>query len=218
MGEVLKLALKFARAVVYDELHALSVYLFMKRHSILVLFATFALCSCVPGDKTDSSFASSQSQSTLPMSSVATTSEHSSESRFSSMASFSSEQSSSGARRSSSVTSSSPLSSSSSSSPDSLDDNDYCSVSIYQSYPEYNLGHMKGEIRFDKTIKVVCGQPLYSTGDEVLDFEGRLDEVYHPRGGTWFTHYLFCDPECTTYYLSGTPILEDSSFYYYCTG
>lgn len=108
--------------------------------------------------------------------------------------------------------------SSTDSSSDSLDDNEYCSVSLYQSYPEYNLGHMKGEIRFDKTIKVECGQPLYSTVDERHAFEGRLDEDYYPHGGTWFTHYLFVDPECTTYYLSGTPILEDSSFYYYCEG
>ena len=108
--------------------------------------------------------------------------------------------------------------SSADSSSDSLDDNEYCSVSIYQSYPEYNLGHMKGEIRFDKTIKVECGQPLYSTREEVLAFEGRLDIDYYPHGGAWFTHYLFVDPECTIYYVRGTPILEDSSFYYYCEG
>ena len=65
---------------------------------------------------------------------------------------------------------------------------------------------------------VEYGQPLYSTVDERHAFEGRLRIDYLPHGGTWFTHYLFCDPECTVYYRSGTPIFTDSSFYYYCEG
>lgn len=200
----------------------------MKRAAALSLLFVFVLASCDPSIGESSSFSdhSSLQESSFSGSSVSESTSLSDVS--SSLESMTASQNSSNwvslssslAEKESMASSQAKpsIASSTDSSSDSFGDNDYCSVSIYQYYPEYNFGHSKGEIRFDMTIMVEYGQPLYSTVEEVDNFEGRLRIDYLPHGGTWFTHYLFCDPDCTIYYRWGTPILTDSSFYYYCEG
>ena len=154
------------------------------------------------------------------------------ESQPSSESGHSSERSSSETSRSSQEASSSSLSSSSaasslsassqsyeSSSLDSSDDKEYCNVSIYQYYPVANFGHKQGEIRFDLIIQVEQGTPLFSSVDEHRSVKERLSPDYWPQGdGYWYCMSFYTDAECTTYYLSGTPILSDIPLYYYCGG
>ena len=192
----------------------------MKNNKALLTFILAStLFSCVPNNSEGSSFALSQSQSTIPLSSATTTSEQSSESRSSPETSLSSERSSPETSHSSLASSSVSSRSSESSSLNSLDPEDCFAVSIYQYYKEADYMHKQGEIRLDLVIQVEKGQPLYSTTDEHRAIKNRLSPDYFPRGdGYWYTVSFFCDQECTTFYLSGTPILSDSSLYYYCGG
>ena len=192
----------------------------MKNNKALLTFILAStLFSCVPNNSEGSSFALSQCQSTIPLSSATTTSEQSSESRSSPETSLSSERSSPEVSHSSLASSSVSSRSSESSSLNSLDPEDCFAVSIYQYYKEADYMHKQGEIRLDLVIQVEKGQPLYSTTDEHRAIKNRLSPDYFPRGdGYWYTVSFFCDQECTTFYLSGTPILSDSSLYYYCGG
>lgn len=191
----------------------------MKKNGLsLILFLVFALSSCVPNDKADSSF-SSKGESMFSSSSIVRTSNQSSKKQpFSETSLFS--------QKASSFFSSlsSPLATSSSKNPGSssslsLGDKEYCDVSIYQYYKTADYRHHEGEIRFDLVIQVEQGQPLYSNNDEHDSIKKMLSPEYLPHGdGYWYCLSFFCDVECTTFYLSGTPILSDLSLYYYCGG
>ena len=198
----------------------------MKRVVALSLLSVLGLASC------DSIIGQSSSFS---LSSVTATSGQSSQSQSSSKASSSSYQSSSEAssssqKASSSSSLSSPSSASSSSavssksssessSLSSLDDEDYCDVSIYQYYKVADYRHQQGEVRFDLVIQVERDVPLYSSTEERRLIEERLSPNYMPHGdGYWYCMDFYTDVECTTFYISGTPILSDISLYYYCGG
>lgn len=112
---------------------------------------------------------------------------------------------------SSSIVSSSEESSSS-------DDKVYYTVSIYQSYLPYADLYYRTGTRFDTSIKVEAGKPLYTTTEECQEFYHNLHPVYDARGGAYFVHYLFYDEECTEQLGFGVPIESDSTFYYYLDG
>ncbi len=113
---------------------------------------------------------------------------------------------------SSSIVSSSEESSSS-------DDKVYYTVSIYQSYLPYADALNRTGTRFDTSIKVEAGKPLYSNGEEGQQFyHTYLNPVYDARGGAIFEGYLFHDEECTEWLGYGVPIESDSTFYYYLKG
>ena len=194
----------------------------VKRKSILACLAILVLSSCFP-DNEQSSESSYLSLTSAPSFSDSSASEgvSSSGSRFSSEDISSSLKDSSKGSASSSrsepVTSSSPLTASSVES--SLDDHDYCSVSLYQSNIKSDNTHTPGDVRFDKTIRVRVGEPLYSDSDGRHDFYSSLSPIITEHGdGAYEIAFLFVDEGCTEYYRYGTPILADSSFYYYCRG
>ena len=101
----------------------------------------------------------------------------------------------------------------------SSDDKTYFTVSIYQSYLPYADLLYRTGVRFDKSIKVEAGKPLYSTTEEGREFyRTYIDPVYSARGGAYFVHYLFYDEECTEQLGYSVPIESDSTFYYYLDG
>ena len=113
---------------------------------------------------------------------------------------------------SSSIVSSSEESSSS-------DDKVYYTVSIYQSYLPYADLYYRTGTRFDTSIKVEAGKPLYTTTEEGREFyRTNMHPVYDARGGAYFVAYLFYDEECTKQLGFGVPIESDSTFYYYLHG
>ena len=113
---------------------------------------------------------------------------------------------------SSSIVSSSEESSSS-------DDKVYYTVSIYQSYLPYADLYYRTGTRFDTSIKVEAGKPLYTTTEEGREFyRTNMHPVYDARGGAYFVAYLFYDEECTEHLGFGVPIESDSTFYYYLDG
>ena len=101
----------------------------------------------------------------------------------------------------------------------SSDDKVYYTVSIYQSYLPYADLYYRTGTRFDTSIKVEAGKPLYTTTEEGLEFyRTYMHPVYDARGGAYFVHYLFYDEECTEHLGFGVPIESDSTFYYYLDG
>ena len=113
---------------------------------------------------------------------------------------------------SSSIVSSSEESSSS-------DDKTYFTVSIYQSYVGRPDALGRTGIRFDTSVKVEAGKPLYNNGEEGQQFyHAYLNPVYDAHGGAIFEGYLFYDEECTEWLGYGVPIESDSTFYYYLKG
>ena len=113
---------------------------------------------------------------------------------------------------SSSIVSSSEESSSS-------DDKVYYTVSIYQSYLPYADLYYRTGTRFDTSIKVEAGKPLYTTTEEGREFyRTYMHPVYDARGGAYFVAYFFYDEEYTEQLGFGVPIESDSTFYYYLHG
>ena len=74
-------------------------------------------------------------------------------------------------------------------------------------------------LRFDTSFKIEAGEPLYTTTEEMRKF---YHEMIHPEysahGGAYSINYLYTNPECTTYYQAGAPIMGNSTFYYYGSG
>lgn len=100
-----------------------------------------------------------------------------------------------------------------------LDDKVYYTVSIYQSYMPYADALNRTGTRFDTSIKVEAGKPLYTTTEEGREFyRTYMHPVYDARGGAYFVAYLFYDEECTEQLGFGVPIESDSTFYYYLHG
>lgn len=101
----------------------------------------------------------------------------------------------------------------------SSDDKVYYTVSIYQSYLPYADLYYRTGTRFDTSIKVEAGKPLYTTTEEGREFyRTNMHPVYDARGGAYFVAYLFYDEECTEQLGFGVPIESDSTFYYYLYG
>lgn len=99
------------------------------------------------------------------------------------------------------------------------DDKTYFTVSIYQSYVGRPDALGRTGIRFDTSVKVEAGKPLYSNGEEGQQFyHTYLNPVYDAHGGAIFEGYLFYDEECTEWLGYGVPIESDSTFYYYLKG
>ena len=91
-------------------------------------------------------------------------------------------------------------------------------VKIYQSYVTTDAYGRTG-LRFDTSFKIEAGDALYTTTDEMRKF---YREMIHPEysahGGAYTIAYLYTNPQCTTYYQAGAPIMGNSTFYYYGSG
>ena len=91
-------------------------------------------------------------------------------------------------------------------------------IKIYQSYVTMDDYGRTG-LRFDTSFKIEAGEPLYTTTEEMRKF---YHEMIHPEysahGGAYSINYLYTNPECTTYYQAGAPIMGNSTFYYYGSG
>ena len=91
-------------------------------------------------------------------------------------------------------------------------------VSIYQSYliPGKNI---YGNPRYDFSVTVEAGQPLYSTPDELNDLIAACNEVYVSGGGAHFVNGFYSDEACERFinYTFFT-INSDTKVYYYCNG
>ena len=100
----------------------------------------------------------------------------------------------------------------------SSDDKVYHMVSIYQSYPRNpdSAGNIK--VRFEMSLQVEDGKPLYSNDKEMYALTDQFKPDFIPHTGAYSLIPLFYDVECTTFYIHGTPITSDSTFYYYMAG
>lgn len=99
----------------------------------------------------------------------------------------------------------------------SSDNRVYYTVSIYQSY--YIDETMTfGNPRYDTSVKVEAGKPLFETSDEARALRSKCHEVYTPSGGTWFIDGFFIDETCTQYITSYMLVESDMNAYYYCHG
>lgn len=100
----------------------------------------------------------------------------------------------------------------------SSDDKVYHLVSIYQSYPRNpdSAGNIK--VRFEMSLQVEDGKPLYSNDKEMYALTDQFKPDFIPHTGAYSLIPLFYDVECTTFYIHGTPITSDSTFYYYMAG
>ena len=100
----------------------------------------------------------------------------------------------------------------------SSDDKVYHLVSIYQSYPERPDAAGRTGVRFDSAFNIEDGKPLYTTTEEMNAFTAQFKPAFTPYGGAYSLIPLFYDVECTIFYVHGTPITSDSTFYYYMAG
>lgn len=132
-----------------------------------------------------------------------------------SLFSFSEENSSSAITEESSIISSQSAESSFES---SSDNKVYYLVSIYQSYPIRPDAFGRTGVRFDMSFNVEEGSPLYTNDEEMYALTDRFTPVFEPYGEAFSLVPLFYDEECTVFYVAGTPILSDSTFYYYMAG
>ena len=88
-------------------------------------------------------------------------------------------------------------------------------VSIYQSYliPGKNI---YGNPRYDFSMTVEAGQPLYSTVDELHDLLDSCDESYHPNGGAYGVYGFYQDETCQLSIGRTFTVNSDMNAYYYC--
>ena len=95
---------------------------------------------------------------------------------------------------------------------------DYYTVSIYQVY-WVSSKETYANPRFDFSMTVEAGQPLYSTTDEYHALLERCDVIYNPNGGAYFVNGFYSDEACTRF-INGSyyPINRDMNAYYFCTG
>lgn len=91
-------------------------------------------------------------------------------------------------------------------------------VEIYQSYVTTDAYGRTG-LRFDTSFKIEAGEPLYTTTEEMHKFyREMIHPLYSAHGGAYHIAYLYTNPQCTTYYQHGAPIMGNSTFYYYGSG
>ena len=95
---------------------------------------------------------------------------------------------------------------------------DYYTVSIYQVY-WVSSKETYANPRFDFSVTVEAGQPLYSTVDERHALVGQCNEVYNPSGGAYFVDGFYSDEACKHFInYEYYPINRDMNAYYFCTG
>ena len=105
------------------------------------------------------------------------------------------------------------------SSESSSDGKVYYTVSIYQSYVRRPDAMGRTGIRFDNSVQIESGLPLYRTTEEGRDFYHKyMHPLYRSYGEAYNIFYLFHDQECRDLYEYGSPILSDMTFYYYGDG
>ncbi len=105
------------------------------------------------------------------------------------------------------------------SSESSSDGKVYYTVSIYQSYVRRPDAMGRTGIRFDNSVQIESGLPLYRTTEEGRDFYHQyMHPLYRSYGDAYNIFYLFHDQECRDLYEYGSPILSDMTFYYYGDG
>lgn len=94
----------------------------------------------------------------------------------------------------------------------------YYTVSIYQCY-WISGKEAYGNPRYDFSVTVEAGQPLYSTTDEYHALLERCDVIYNPNGGAYFVNGFYSDEVCTRF-INGSyyPINRNMNAYYFCTG
>ena len=95
---------------------------------------------------------------------------------------------------------------------------DHYTVSIYQVY-WVSSKETYANPRFDFSVTVEAGQPLYSTVDERHALLERCNVIYNPSGGAYSVNGFYSDEACKhiingSYYL----INRDMNAYYYCQG
>lgn len=90
-------------------------------------------------------------------------------------------------------------------------------VSIYQSYliPGKNI---YGNPRYDFSMTIEAGQPLYSTVDELHDLLDSCDESYRPNGGAYGVYGFYQDETCQLSIGPTFTVNSDMNAYYYCKG
>lgn len=95
---------------------------------------------------------------------------------------------------------------------------DYYTVSIYQVY-WVSSKETYANPRFDFSVTVETGQPLYSNPDELNDLLSECNEIYNPNGGMYQIWGLYSDEACKHFIsYSNYPINRDMNAYYYCQG
>ena len=95
---------------------------------------------------------------------------------------------------------------------------DYYTVSIYQVY-WVSSKETYANPRFDFSVTVEAGQPLYSTTDEHHALLNQCNVVYNPSGGAYSVNGFYSDEACK-HIINGSyyPINHDMNAYYYCQG
>ena len=88
-------------------------------------------------------------------------------------------------------------------------------VSIYQSYLIQGK-NIYGNPRYDFSVTVEAGQPLYSTVDELHDLLDSCDESYHPNGGAYGVYGFYQDETCQLSIGRTFTVNSDMNAYYYC--
>ncbi len=95
---------------------------------------------------------------------------------------------------------------------------DHYTVSIYQVY-WVSSKETYANPRFDFSVTVEAGQPLYSTVDERHALLNQCDVVYNPNGGAYFVDGFYSDESCKHFInYSYYPINRNMNAYYFCTG
>lgn len=90
-------------------------------------------------------------------------------------------------------------------------------VSIYQSYLIEGKGTY-GNPRFDFSVDVEAGKPLFSDTRELRELKRMCNEVYEPSGGTYTIDGFFTDETCRIYFTTDRLIEENVNAYYFCHG
>lgn len=95
---------------------------------------------------------------------------------------------------------------------------DYYTVSIYQVY-WVSSKETYANPRFDFSVTVEAGHPLYSTVDEHHALLNQCNVVYNPSGGAYSVNGFYSDEACK-HIINGSyyPINHDMNAYYYCQG
>ena len=90
-------------------------------------------------------------------------------------------------------------------------------VSIYQSYLIESKGTY-GNPRFDFSVDIEAGKPLFSDTRELRELKRMCNEVYEPSGGAYTIDGFFTDETCRIYFTTDRLIEENVNAYYFCHG
>ena len=94
----------------------------------------------------------------------------------------------------------------------------YYTVSIYQSYLIRDKG-VYGNPRFDFSVRIEAGKPLYATHDELHDLIRECTPNYRSNGdGAYFIDAFYSDEGCKRFINVQAPVISNTKAYYFCTG